>query len=337
VDAPFFILVVTVLLALAFDFINGFHDSANAIATVVSTKVLKPKVAVLCGAALNLVGALIGTEVAATIGQGLIDTATITISTILCTVVAAILWNLMTWYKGLPTSSSHALIGALLGATMASGGGGHGIFFHHVVDKIIVPMVVSPVLGLAIGFALMLALTWIFYKQPLSRTNRLFGRLQILSAGFMALNHGQNDAQKSMGIIALALMLTYPSQAFHVTLWVKFAFAVAMVCGTMSVGWRIIRTLGSKMIKLQPIHGFAAETAASLIIAGASHFGIPVSTTQVISTSIMGVGAAKRFSAMRWGLVGDIVWAWVLTIPLTFVFSAALMLAYRHCSLPMLQ
>jgi len=324
VDNLLFILIVTVVLALLFDFINGFHDSANAIATVVSTKVLSPKVAVLGGAALNLIGSFLGTEVAATVGQGLVETANITISTILCTVVSAILWNLITWYKGLPTSSAHALIGALLGATVGSGGA-QGIQIGNVVDKVLLPMVLSPVLGMVIGFLMMLALTWGFYKQQLGRTNALFSRLQILSASFMALNHGRNDAQKSMGIIALALMLTYPAHAFHIPLWVKFACALAMCLGTMSGGWRIIRTLGAKMIKLQPIHGFAAETTASLIIAVASHFGIPLSTTQVISTSIVGVGAAKRASAVHWGVVGSILWAWALTIPLTFLFSLTVM------------
>jgi len=328
VDSALLILVVTVSLALVFDFINGFHDSANAIATVVSTKVLTPKAAVIMSSILNLAGALEGTEVAATIGKGLVDTSAITIGTILCTVVSAIVWNLITWYKGLPSSSSHALIGSLLGATVASGCNWDSIKLDQLLEKVIIPMVASPILGIIIGFAIMLALTWMFYKQPLGRTNSIFGRLQLLSAAFMALNHGQNDAQKSMGIIALALMLLHPAQAFHVPLWVKLACAAAMCLGTMSGGWRIIRTLGSKVIKLQPIHGFAAETAASLIIAGASHFGIPLSTTHVISSSIMGVGAAKRFSAVHWSVVGTIIWAWVLTIPITFALSGLIMKGY---------
>ena len=327
-DTTLLILVLTVSLALVFDFINGFHDSANAIATVVSTKVLSPKSAVIMSALLNLGGALVGTEVAATIGKGLVDTSAITIGTILCTVISAIVWNLITWYKGLPSSSSHALIGSLIGATVASGCNWDSIKIDKLIEKVIIPMVVSPVFGIIIGFAIMLALTWMFYKKPLARTNRLFGRLQLISAGFMALNHGQNDAQKSMGIIALALLLLHPTEAFQVPLWVKLACAAAMCLGTMSGGWRIIRTLGSKVIKLQPIHGFAAETAASLIIATASHFGIPLSTTHVISSSIMGVGAAKRFSAVHWSVVGTIVWAWVLTLPFTFILSALIMKAY---------
>ncbi|MFA4994770.1 MAG: inorganic phosphate transporter [Bdellovibrionales bacterium] len=328
VDTALILLILTVSLTLVFDFINGFHDSANAIATVVSTKVLSPKAAVLMSSVLNLGGALVGTAVATTIGKGLVETSTITIGTILCTVIAAIAWNLITWYKGLPSSSSHALIGSLLGATVASGGNWDSIQFDQLIEKVIIPMVLSPVFGIIIGFIIMLALTWMVYKRPLGQTNSLFGRLQLLSAAFMALNHGQNDAQKSMGIIALALLLLNPTEAFQVPLWVKLACALAMCLGTMSGGWRIIRTLGSKVIKLQPIHGFAAETAASLIIAGASHFGIPLSTTHVISSSIMGVGAAKRFSAVHWSVVGTIVWAWVLTIPFTFLLAAIIMKAY---------
>ncbi len=318
------LLALTVLLALAFDFINGFHDSANAIATIVSTKVLKPRTAVLYGGALNFAGAMMGTQVAATVGKGLVNADTINIHTVLCSVIAAIVWNLITWWKGLPTSSSHALIGSLLGATFISAGW-KNITVPAVINKVIVPMIVSPLLGITIGFALMLALTWGFYRMRLQRINSVFGKLQIVSAGFMAFNHGQNDAQKSMGIIALALVLTYHPDHFSVPVWVMVSCAIAMGLGTMLGGWRIIHTMGSKMIKLQPINGFAAETTASLIIAGASHFGIPVSTTHVISTAIMGVGATKRLSAVRWGIVGNIVWAWVLTIPLTFLLASTLM------------
>jgi PiT family inorganic phosphate transporter len=329
-DAGLILFIIAVALALVFDFINGFHDAANAIATVVSTRVLRPVPAVIYGGILNFIGALTGTEVAATIGRGLVQADAITIHTVICTVLAAIAWNLITWYKGLPTSSSHALIGSLLGATVFSAAGGlHAVMGWVVLDKVVLPMVVSPVLGISLGFAVMLALIWIVHKMPLAKVNSRFGRLQIVSAGFMAFNHGQNDAQKSMGIIALALLLTFPSHGFTVPLWVKAACAAMMCLGTMCGGWRIIHTLGSKMIRLQPIHGFAAETTASAIIAGASHFGIPVSTTHVISSSIMGVGATKRLSAVRWGIVGNIVWAWVLTIPLTFLFAGALTALYR--------
>lgn len=329
-ETAILLLVVVVILTLVFDYINGFHDSANAIATVVSTKALSPATAVIFAGLFNLVGALIGTEVAATIGKGLVVADTITIYTILCTVTAAIIWNLITWYKGLPTSSSHAIIGSLLGATyFSSTAGWDSIMGPAVLNKVVLPMVISPFLGLTIAFLLMLFLTWLVYKIPLYKTNRVFLKLQILSAGFMALNHGQNDAQKSMGIIALALVLTYPDDHFSVPLWVKLSCAIVMALGTMAGGWRIVRTLGTKMIKLQPIHGFAAETTASVIISGASNLGIPVSTTQVITSSVMGAGASKRLSAIKWGLVMNIVWAWVLTIPLTFLFSGGLMVVMR--------
>lgn len=323
-------LVTVVVLAVIFDFINGFHDAANAIATVVSTRVMRPTTAVIYGGLLNFAGAMMGTEVASTIGKGLVNAQTITMHTVLCSVLAAIVWNIITWLKGLPTSSSHALIGALLGATFFSAGNGDPhIMWMHVWDKVVIPMITSPVLGISIGFLLMLALTWMFFRVKLGRINRIFGRLQILSAGIMALSHGRNDAQKSMGIIALALVLYHPGAAFVVPLWTKIVCALAMGLGTLSGGWRIIRTLGTKMIKLQPIHGFAAEITASLIIGGASQMGLPVSTTHVITSSIMGVGATKRLSAVRWGVVGNIVWAWVLTLPLTFLLAGGMMYAYR--------
>jgi len=325
----FLLLCVVVALTLIFDYINGFHDAANAIATVVSTRVMRPTTAVMYGAVLNFIGALMGTEVAATIGKGLVDSTSITMTTVLCTVLAAIIWNLMTWWKGLPTSSSHALIGSLLGASFFSGGGLDHIHLDKVFEKVVVPMVTSPILGVVIGFTLMTGLIWLVWRKKLPKINRRFGRLQIVSAGFMALSHGHNDAQKSMGIIALALVLAYPGEEFTVPLWVILTCAIAMALGTLSGGWRIIRTLGSKMIKLQPIHGFAAETTASLIITGASQFGIPVSTTQVISSSILGVGATKRLSAVRWGIVGNILWAWVLTLPLTFLFAGILTLGIK--------
>lgn len=324
------LLVVVVALTLVFDFINGFHDSANAIATVVSTRVMRPTHAVLYGAVLNFIGALLGTEVAATIGKGLVDSESITMITVLCTVMAAIIWNLITWWKGLPTSSSHAIIGSLLGATFFSQSTGFdSIHLDALMAKVVIPMVTSPLLGFFLGFVLMIGLVRLVWRTKLPKTNKRFGRMQIFSAGFMALSHGHNDAQKSMGIIALALVLAYPEQEFHVPLWVMLTCAIAMGLGTMMGGWRIIRTLGTKMIKLQPIHGFAAETTASIIITGASTFGIPVSTTQVISSSILGVGATKRLSAVRWGVVGNILWAWVLTLPLTFMFSGALMLFFN--------
>jgi|JI10StandDraft_1071094.scaffolds.fasta_scaffold45555_3 PiT family inorganic phosphate transporter len=329
-DAVFVLLSIVVILTLIFDFINGFHDSANAIATVVSTRVLTPFVAVVYAGILNFGGALMGTEVAATIGSGLVDSGTITLHTIFCTVLAAIIWNLITWYKGLPTSSSHAIIGSLLGAAFFSSAASHdAIHWEKLLNKVVYPMLSSPVLGIVLGFFVMTILTWLIYKMSPVRVSKLFGKMQILSAGFMAVTHGLNDAQKSMGIIALALIVAYPQNEFVVPLWVKVTCALAMGAGTMMGGWRIIHTLGSKMIKLQPVHGFAAETTASIIIGGASSLGIPVSTTQVITTSIMGVGATRRLSAVRWGVVGNIVWAWILTIPMTFTFAGLLMLLYK--------
>lgn len=324
------LLVAVVVLTLVFDYINGFHDAANAIATVVSTRVMRPITAVVYAGILNFIGALLGTEVAATIGKGLVDAASITLLTVLCTIIAAIIWNLITWYKALPTSSSHAIIGSLLGATFFSAAdGSEHVEWQAVFNKVLVPMVSSPVIGIFIGFTFMSVLTWLIYKMRPDFINRIFSKLQILSAGFMAVSHGHNDAQKSMGIIALALVLANPQDDFHVPLWVIITCALAMGAGTMAGGWRIIRTLGTKMVKLQPVHGFAAEMTASSILAATAHFGIPVSTTQIISTSIMGVGATRRFSAVRWGIVGKIMWAWVLTIPLTFLFSGMLMLGLR--------
>jgi PiT family inorganic phosphate transporter len=325
------LLIAVVALTLVFDYINGFHDAANAIATVVSTRVMRPTTAVIYGGVLNFFGALMGTEVAATIGKGLVDAASISMMTVLCTIIAAIVWNLITWYKALPTSSSHAIVGSLLGATyFSSSDGNDHIIWDKVIEKVVLPMMGSPVAGIMLGFTLMTLLTWLIYKMNPGLINRIFGKLQIASAGFMALNHGRNDAQKSMGIIALALVLANPGQEFEVPLWVILTCAIAMGLGTMAGGWRIIRTLGTKMVKLQPVHGFAAEMTASTILAVTAHFGIPVSTTHVISTSILGVGATRRFSAVRWGIVGNILWAWVLTIPLTFMFAGGLMLLVRQ-------
>lgn len=330
-EASLILLIVIVLLALVFDFINGFHDTANAIATVVSTRALTPAIAVIYAGVLNFAGAMLGTEVAATIGQGLVNAPAISLHTVICALMGAIIWNLITWYKGLPTSSSHALIGSLLGATFfSSTSGGDNIIWLALWRKVVLPMILSPVLGIVLGFIMMVILTWLIYKLHPAFISRLFRRLQIFSAGFLALNHGLNDAQKSMGIIALALLLVHPGTSFYVPLWVKLACSLSMGLGTMTGGWRIIRTLGSKMIKMQPPQGFAAEMTASLIIGGASHFGVPLSTTHIVSSAIMGVGATKRLSAVRWGIVGNIVWAWVLTIPLTFLLAGAVMAIYRY-------
>jgi len=322
------LLMIIVILALLFDYINGFHDAANAIATVVSSKALSPRMAVAYGAVLNFAGALMGTEVAATIGKGLVDQGSVTLEVILFALIGGIAWNFTTWYFGLPTSSSHALIGSLLGATFfASDKGWSHIHIDAILQKVLMPMVASPFIGLTGGFLLMAALAWICHKIHLSWINRIFSKLQLVSSGFLALSHGSNDAQKSMGIIALALMIFHnipPGGAFDIPLWVKIGCAAMMGLGTLTGGWRIIRTLSKKMIRLQPIYGFAAEATSASIITLASHWGFPLSTTQAISTSIMGVGATKRLSAVKWGVVQNIIWAWVLTIPLTFLFSGIL-------------
>ncbi|MCE2931156.1 MAG: inorganic phosphate transporter [Vampirovibrionales bacterium] len=332
-DPQFILLIVIISMALIFDYINGFHDAANAIATVVATRVMTPKTAVIFGAIFNLLGALMGTEVAATMGKGIVEAELINLETILCALIGAIVWNLITWWKGLPSSSSHALIGSLMGAACFWVGsfGENVVHWHKVIDKVIIPMYSSPLIGFTVGYMLMTLLTWMVYKISVNRINSVFGKLQIVSAGAMALSHGMNDAQKSMGIIALAIILYkgVPASEFHVGLEIVIPCAVAIGLGTLSGGWKIIRTLGSKMIKLQPIHGFAAEVTSFSVIMFASQWGIPLSTTHAITSTIMGVGATRRLSAVKWSLVGSILWAWVLTIPVTFLLSGGIALAYK--------
>jgi PiT family inorganic phosphate transporter len=313
------ILALVVAAALAFDYINGFHDAANAVATVVSTGVLPLRTAILLAALLNFAGALTGTAVAATIGTGLIEPGSVTQVVVLAALLGAIVWNLVTWYFGIPSSSSHALVGGLVGAALAHAGGG-AIRLPGLV-KVVESLIVSPLVGFVIGFVLMVALLWACRRGNPYRLTRTFRRLQIASAGFMALSHGSNDAQKTMGIIAMSLA-AYSGGSdevdhFVVPLWVMAACATAMGAGTMAGGVRIIKTMGTKIIDLKPIHGFAAETSAAVTILTASHLGLPVSTTHVISGSIMGVGSSQRVSAVRWGVTARIAWAWVLTIPIS--------------------
>jgi PiT family inorganic phosphate transporter len=314
-DASFYVLVGLIILALAFDYINGMHDSANAIATVVSTRVLSPRTAIMVAAALNFLGAFLSTAVAKTIGKGIVDPALVTNSIVAAALIGAIFWNMLTWYYGIPSSSSHALIGGIVGAVLAQ----HGVSELNFggIFKIVKALIISPIGGFAGGLLIMIAIMWIFHKSPAGKVNRWFKHLQIVSASFMALSHGSNDAQKVMGIITMALVGAgyYVNQDFHVPLWVVIACASAMAAGTAAGGWRIIKTMGVKMIRLQPVHGFAAETAAAVTILTASHLGAPVSTTHVISSSIMGVGSAKRLTAVRWGTAGSMAVAWVLTIP----------------------
>lgn len=318
----FALLVAVIVLATIFDFINGFHDTANAIATSVSTRVLSPKVAVLMAAVLNMLGALSGTAVAKTVGVGLVEAASVTQITVASALISAIVWDLITWYFGLPTSSSHAILSSLVGAAVATAGG--NIIIGKGVVKVLIGLVFSPVVGLALGFGVMLFLVWFFKTYPPSLVSTLFGRLQVASAAYMAFSHGNNDAQKTMGIITMALVSYYQLSDFHVPVWVMILCATAMALGTAAGGWRIIKTLGIRLVHLRPIHGFAAETAAATVIEIASRIGLPLSTTHVISSTIMGVGASKRLSAVRWGIGGNIVLAWVLTIPACSILAWAI-------------
>ncbi|WP_306547869.1 inorganic phosphate transporter [Desulfobulbus sp.] len=317
------LLIFVVVASLIFEYINGFHDSANAIATVVSTKVLTARAAILYAGVLNIAGAFMGTHVASTIGKGIVATDSVTQGVILCALLSAIIWNLITWYYGIPSSSSHALIGGLIGATIAKAGY-HVVHFEGVAKKVLLPMITSPLIGFAIGFLCMVSILWICAKANPNSVNKYFKKLQLVSSGIMALSHGSNDAQKTMGIITLALVSYHALPTFEVPYWVILGCAVTMGLGTMGGGWRIIRTMGTKMIKLKPVHGFAAETSAAAVILSASYFGIPVSTTHIISTSIMGVGSTRGIHALKWGIVGNIVMAWVLTIPVCMVIAGIL-------------
>jgi len=323
VPAGFTLLLFGVLaLAVSFDYVNGFHDTANAIATSVSTRALRPYQAILMSAAANFLGALTGTAVAKTIAAGIanIPSGDVGQIIVICSLIGAITWNLITWRLGIPSSSSHALIGGLIGSTIGAIGTG-ALIQDGIVNKVLVPLVLSPVLGIVIGFALMVLLLNVFRRAHPRRINDRFRRLQLLSAAFMAFSHGSNDAQKTMGIITTALVAAGILAKPDVPLWVIFVAASAISLGTAAGGWRIIRKMGQRVVKLDPVHGFAAETTAASIILGASQFGVPVSTTHVISSAIMGVGASDRFSAVRWGVAGDIVLAWILTLPASAVVA----------------
>lgn len=342
------IVILVIVVALTFEFINGFHDTANSIATVVSTKVLSPRQAIILAACTNLLGALWGTAVAKTIASGLVDANIVTSMTVVCALVGAITWNLITWWFGMPSSSSHALVGGLCGSALAYAHNNTKVIIWSlpsathwwegkgVLWKVIVPMFLSPLIGFSIGIVLMVFLYIILLRVRPHVVNVIFGKVQVVSAAAMGFMHGTNDAQKTMGIIALALLsatqlgtlnnipdyLTFlrvespaSGQQLEIAVWIKVICALVMAAGTAAGGWKIIRTLGHKLVKLQPIHGFAAETSSSLVIFLASHLGIPVSTTHNISAAIMGVGCAKRFSALRWHVVEQMLWAWILTLP----------------------
>jgi len=315
----FFLLLCVIVLALVFDFINGFHDTATAIATSVSTRALTPKAAVAMATILNLVGALSGTAVAKTVGAGLVETSSITQVTVISALTAAIVWDIITWYLGLPTSSSHALIASVVGAAVATAG--FGVIIQKGVFTVLAALVLSPLIGFVLSYFFMVALNWGFRKSTPTLVSNLFGRLQILSAAYMAFSHGSNDAQKTMGIITMALVSYYHLPQFNVPIWVMVLCAAAMAFGTAFGGWKIMKTLGMRLVQLRSIHGFAAQTSAATIIEIASRIGLPLSTTHVITSTIMGVGASKRFSAVRWGVGGNIVLAWVLTLPACLIFA----------------
>ncbi len=357
--AVLFVFVV-ILVALVFELINGFHDAANSIATVVSTKVLTVNQGIALAAVFELLGALIGTAVATTIGKGLVETNYVTMSTIMCGLLGGIIWNLITWWMGLPSSSSHALMGGLCGAALAAGGGNWGVIIwskapamgEHwwkgagLLYKVVIPMILSPVVGFWLAFVVMGVLLYALRSWRPHIVNLSFGKAQIGAAAFMGLSHGMNDAQKTMGVIALTLFTATTAGTFQglppalqflhtpefsVALWIKIACALTMACGTAMGGRRILKTLGSRMTKMQPIHGFAAQSTAATVIFIASRYGMPISTTHTITTSIMGVGSTKRLSAVKWKVVGRIVLAWILTLPISAALGYALLRALQMC------
>jgi len=316
------IVVGLIAFALFFDYINGFHDAANSIATVVSTRVLSPGKAVIWAAFFNFAAAFtFGTAVAQTIAKDMVDVHVVTLAVIFCALTGAILWDLFTWYYGLPTSSSHALIGGYGGAAVAKAG--FAAILPAGWTKTIIFIFLSPLIGMVAGLGLMTTIFWSLRYTPPSRVDRWFRRLQLLSAAFFSLTHGGNDAQKTMGVIASVLLAAGYTKTLYIPFWVEIACYTAIALGTLAGGWRIIHTMGSKITKLQPVGGFAAETGAAIAILIATNIGVPVSTTHAITGSIVGVGATRRLSAVRWGVAGQIVWAWLLTIPAAFAIAAA--------------
>jgi len=360
------LILIVIGVALVFEYINGFHDTANSIATVVSTKVLTPRQAVVLAASTNLLGAMWGTAVAKTITSGLVDVKVVTMTSdvIVCALIGAIVWNLITWWVGLPSSSSHALVGGLCGSCLAAAhnhwnvivwsipGKDHWWEGKGILWKVIVPMITSPVVGFVVGFIIMGLLYFLLRNWRPVTVNRVFGKLQLFSAAYMGFSHGTNDAQKTMGIIALALAAATASGVFgnvpewmsflklpapeagkslDIPAWIKVICALTMCAGTAAGGWRIIRTLGHKMVKIHPVHGFAAEATGASVLVVAAHFGMPVSTTHAITTSIMGVGCAKGFNHLKLSVVERIIWAWVLTIPASGLGAYLLVHLARVC------
>ena len=319
---------VIIVLALTFDFINGFHDAANSIATVVSTRVLSPKLAVLWAGFFNFAAfAVLGTHVAKTIAKGVVDPTAVTPAILIAGVSGAIVWNLITWWLGLPTSSSHALIGGFVGAAVALAGP-DAVIVKGLI-KIAQFIVISPLVGMTLGFIFMVSVYWIFHRSTPAKVDRLFRRLQLISAAAFSLGHGGNDAQKTMGIITVALFSTgYLKGEIEVPMWVVLTSHAAIGLGTMAGGWRIVKTMGMKLTKLQPVGGFCAETAGAITLFGATLTGIPVSTTHTITGAIVGVGSTRRLSAVKWGIAGRILWAWVLTMPMAALVAAIVALGF---------
>jgi len=330
VEAGLVLVLIVVVLGLIFEYVNGFHDAANAIATVVATRVLTPLQAVLMAGTLNLIGALTGVAVAKTVGAGIVDAKVVTQDLVVAALLAAITWDLITWWFGLPTSSSHALIFSIIGASVAIHG--FDVVIVAGLQKTSFGIVYSPALALLVGYLFMLGLYWLLRRASWGGVQRFFGRAQILSSAYMAFSHGGNDGQKTMGVIALALAaygVVPTGNDFYIPDWVKVACAVAIGVGTATGGWRIIRTMGTRITTLTPVQGFAAETTAGTVIEIATRFGIPISTTHAISGAILGVGATRRLSAVRWGIAGRIVTAWVLTIPGCFAMGYVVAILMR--------
>jgi inorganic phosphate transporter, PiT family len=322
-------LVAVVAVALFFDFTNGFHDTANSIATSVSTRALSPRAAVLSAAVLNILGAFVSLKVAATVAKGIVNPEAITLDVVLAGLVGAITWNLITWYLGLPSSSSHALIGGILGSSIAAAGT-DVVNWNGLKEKVLIPSLIAPFAGLAIAGLLMVLITWVIRRRAPGIVNRVFRRFQLVSGGFVAFTHGTNDAQKTMGIIALALIAGgHLAPDADPPTWVIISAALAMGAGTYAGGWRIIKTLGTRIAKLDPPQGFAAQTACASILWTTAHYGFPVSTTHTISGSFMGAGASRRLSAVRWGVAGSIVVAWIMTIPCAAAVGATMELVTR--------
>jgi PiT family inorganic phosphate transporter len=316
-------IIVVIITAMGFNYTNGFHDAANAIATSVSTRALTPRVALAMAAVFNLLGSFLGAKVAKTVGSGIIELpeGKSSLVVVFAALVGAIAWNLLTWYFGLPSSSSHALIGGLVGSALAAG---TTVLWHGVVDKVLIPMVLSPVVGLILGYLVMVAILWLFRKASPARVTRGFRAGQSVSAAAMSLGHGMQDAAKTMGVVVLALTVGGYHTGDSIPLWVYFLTAATLAAGTYAGGWRIMRTLGRRIIELDPPHGFAAEsTASSVLFVAAIGYGVPISTTHTITAAIMGVGATKRLSAVRWGVAGNIVTAWIFTMPGAALVAAA--------------